>query len=85
MKKLTNVTIMAAAAIGLAACSPNAQNESAEAAEAITADANATMGEAINDTDAAADQAFGAAENAIDGAGVKIGNVADAAGNEIDE
>ncbi len=85
MKKLTNVTIMAAAAIGLAACSPNAQNESAEAAEAITADANATMGEAINDTDAAADQAFGAAENAIDRAGVKIGNVADAAGNEIDE
>ncbi len=85
MKKLTNVTIMAAAVIGLAACSPNAQNESAEAAEAITADANATMGEAINDTDAAADQAFGAAENAIDRAGVKIGNVADAAGNEIDE
>ncbi|OQW80070.1 MAG: hypothetical protein BVN32_01755 [Proteobacteria bacterium ST_bin14] len=85
MKKLTNVTIMAAAAIGLAACSPNAQNESAEAAEAITADANATMSEAINDTDAAADQAFGAAENAIDRAGVKIGNVADAAGNEIDE
>ena len=85
MKKLTNATIMAAAAIGLAACSPNAQNESAEAAEAITADANATMGEAINDTDAAADQAFGAAENAIDRAGVKIGNVADAAGNEIDE
>ncbi len=85
MKKLTNVTIMAAAALGLAACSPNAQNESAEAAEAITADANATMSEAINDTDAAADQAFGAAENAIDRAGVKIGNVADAAGNEIDE
>lgn len=85
MKNLTSVTIMAAAAIGLAACSPNAQNESAEAAEAITADANATMSEAINDTDAAADQAFGAAENAIDRAGVKIGNVADAAGNEIDE
>lgn len=85
MKKLTKVTIMAAAAIGLAACSPNAQNESAEAAEAITADANATMAEAINDTDAAADQAFGAAENAIDRAGAKIGNVADAAGNEIDE
>ncbi|OYY66019.1 hypothetical protein [Sphingomonas sp. 28-62-11] len=85
MKTLTTIALMAAATIGLAACSPTAQNETAEAAEAITADANATMGEAINDTEAAADQAFGAAENAIDRAGQKIGNVADAAGNEIEE
>ncbi|OYX37691.1 MULTISPECIES: hypothetical protein [unclassified Sphingomonas] len=85
MKTLTTIALMAAATIGLAACSPTAQNETAEAAEAITADANATMGEAINDTEAAADQVFGAAENAIDRAGQKIGNVADAAGNEIEE
>lgn len=85
MNTLTKIALMATAAVGLAACSPNAQNETSEAAEAITADANATMGEAINDTEAAADQAFGAAENAIDRAGQKIGNVADAAGNEIEE
>lgn len=85
MPALTKIALMAVTTIGLAACSPNAQNETAEAAEAITADANATMVEAANDTEAAADQAFGAAENAIDKAGVKIGNVADAAGNEIEE
>jgi hypothetical protein len=85
MTRLTKIAIMNTVAMGLAACSPNAQNETAEAAEAITADANATMSEAINDTNAAADQAFGAAENAIDKAGVKIGNVADAVGNEIEE
>lgn len=85
MKIVTKFALLATAAIGVAACSPTAQNETSEAAEAITADANATMSEAINDTEAAADQAFGAAENAIDSASVKIGNVADAAGNEIEE
>ncbi len=85
MKIVTKFALLATAAIGVAACSPTAQNETSEAAEAITADANATMTEAEKDTEAAADQAFGAAENAIDSAGVKIGNVADAAGNEIEE
>lgn len=85
MKNVMKFALIAMAAIGVAACSPTAQNETAEAAEAITADANATMTEAVKDTEAAADQAFGAAENAIDSASVKIGNVADAPGNEIEE
>ena len=85
MKNLIRYALLATASIGVAACSPTAQNETAEAAEAITADANATMSEAVKDTEAAADQAFGAAENAIDSAGVKIGNVADATENEIEE
>lgn len=85
MNKFASLALTAIAVIGVAACSPKAQNETAEAADAITADANATMTEAVNDTEAASDQAFGAAENAIDSAGEKIGNVADAAGNEIEE
>jgi hypothetical protein len=73
------------AALGLAACSPKAQNETAEAANTIAADANATMAEAVKDTDAAANQAFGAAENSMDNASAKIGKAtkdakADAAG-----
>ncbi len=85
MKRTTTIALMAMAVIGLAACSPKAQNETAEAADAISADANATMTEAVNDTEAASDKAFGATENAMDSASDKIGNVADAVGNEIDE
>lgn len=59
----------------LAACSPKAQNETADAADAITADANATMQTAINDVDAASDRAFGAAQNAAQ----PVGNAIDAA------
>ena len=58
-----------AALSALAACSPKAQNETAEAAEAIGADANATMSEAVSDVDAAADRAIGGADNAIDATG----------------
>ena len=72
-------------ALGLSACSPKAQNETAEAANTIASDANATMAEAVKDTDAAANQAFGAAENSMDNASAKIGKAtkdakADAAG-----
>lgn len=75
MKKVTPTILSAALmAIGLAACSPQAQNETAEAADAITADANATMREAVKDVDAASDRAFGAAENAFDSVGNSIDN-----------
>lgn len=85
MKRIATTAFAVIAVLGMTACSPKAQNETAEAADAIAADANATMSEAVNDTDAASDQAFGAAENAIDSAGQKIDNVADAVGNEIEE
>ncbi|MBA3879274.1 MAG: hypothetical protein C0500_06125 [Sphingobium sp.] len=59
-------------AIGLAACSPKAQNETAEAADAITADANAAMSEAAADVDAAGDRALGGMDNAMDSVGNSI-------------
>lgn len=59
----------------LAACSPRAQNETADAADAITADANATMQTAAKDVDAASDRAFGAATNVAQ----PVGNAIDAA------
>lgn len=71
MKKLAALLVVAAA-IGLAACSPKAQNETAEAADAITADANATMSEATKDVDAAGDRALGGMDNAVDAVGNTI-------------
>ena len=71
MIKRAAATALAIASL-LAACSPAAQNEAAEAADAIAADANATMREAVSDIDAASDKAFGAAENAIDSVGNSI-------------
>lgn len=82
--------LAAVAALGLAACSDKAQNEAAEAANAIGADANATMGEAVQDVEAATTSALGAAENAADSIGNtvdegadKVGNAVDAAGDEL--
>ncbi|MDQ2878749.1 MAG: hypothetical protein M3R41_06710 [Pseudomonadota bacterium] len=85
-----------AAAMGLAACSPKAQNETSEAADTVAADANATMQEATNDTQAATDNAMGAAEASMDNAGAALDNAASAgkhqtgqtlkdAGNAIEE
>lgn len=82
--------LAAVAALGLAACSDRAQNEAAEAANAIGADANATMGEAVQDVQDATESALGTAENAADSlgntvsAGVdKVGNAVEAAGDEL--
>ena len=82
--------LAAVAALGLAACSDKAQNEAAEAANAIGADANAVMGEAQQDVEAATESALGTAENAADSIGNtfsegadKVGNAVDAAGDEL--
>ncbi len=84
--------LAALAALGLAACSEKAQNETAEAANTIAADANATMGEAAADVEAATDGALSSAENAADRAGAaigegvdRVGNAADAAGDELEK
>lgn len=82
--------VAAVAALGLAACSDKAQNEAAEAANAIGADANATMGEAVQDVQDATESALGTAENAADSLGNtvsegadKVGNAVEAAGDEL--
>ena len=59
--------------LALGACSPKAQDETAEAMNAVAGDANATAAKAIDDTDAA----LGAAESRIDNAGDVLGNKAD--------
>ena len=61
------------AVLALAGCSQKAQDETATAANTMSADANATMAKATRDVDAAADKAFGAAENGMD----NVGNAAD--------
>ena len=92
MKTARILPLIALAALGLAACSPKAQNEVAEAANAVEADANATGAKAVDDTDAA----LGAAESRIDNAGAVLSNKADRVtdktgaalkdiGNEIEE
>lgn len=83
MKNFSIIAIAAAGVLSISACGPKAQNETAEAADAIAADANATMGEAVNDVDAATDQALGAAENTLDDAGNKIDSAKDSAGEDL--
>ncbi|OYY89982.1 MAG: hypothetical protein B7Y45_09685 [Sphingomonas sp. 28-66-16] len=77
MKKVALLSLAGVAGLSLAACSPTAKNETAEAGEAIAADANASISEAVNDVDAASDRAFGAAEATIDNAGAAIDNATD--------
>lgn len=83
MKKAFMLTAAAAAALGLAACSDNAQDETAEAANAIATDVSTTTGEAVDDLDAATGSALGSAEAGIDQAGQSIENGADATGRAI--
>jgi len=78
MKKFLILPIALAAA-GLTACSPAAKNETAEAADTIAADANATMEETIKDTDAATDNALGAAEATLDNGAAAVGGATDKA------
>lgn len=66
---------LSVALAALAGCSQKAQNEVGQAANTMSADANATMARAVNSYDTAANQAFGDAENKMD----RIGNATDAA------
>ncbi|MBN8806837.1 MAG: hypothetical protein J0I47_01160 [Sphingomonas sp.] len=64
---------LALASLALAACSQKAQDELGQAGNTMSADANATMARAVNSVDAAADKAFGDAQNKAD----QISNAAD--------
>jgi len=83
MKKLLAVVVIVVGTVGIAACSPTAQNETVEAGQAIAADANATMNEAISDVDAATDKALGAAQARIDNASDAISNATDKARDHV--
>ena len=79
MKKTIALVTVLAATVGLAACSPKAQNETAEAGNAMMSDVNATTADAVNSVDAATDNAMGAVAGAADNASAKIANSADSA------
>lgn len=69
-----------ATAVALSACSPNAQKETSEAADAVGADISATTENAVNDVDRATDEALGSAEATLDNAGDRAEAGADRAG-----
>ncbi|WP_375420949.1 hypothetical protein [uncultured Sphingomonas sp.] len=76
--------IPAIAALALAGCSQKSQNESAEAGDAIAADANATTRNAVQDVDAASDAALGSAEATMDNSGARIEAGAERTGDRIE-
>jgi uncharacterized lipoprotein YajG len=77
---------VALAAIALlAACSPKAQNETADAANTISADADASMNQAASDVSNAADRDFGAAEARIDKSTDDASNAADDLDQSVDD
>ena len=69
-----------AAASVIAGCSDRSQEATANAADSIAADANATGRKAVSDVDAATDRAVNAAQNTIDGARPAVDNAADNVG-----
>jgi ABC-type glycerol-3-phosphate transport system substrate-binding protein len=81
MKKSIVVSMMLAASLGVAACSETAQDESAEAANAVATDVETTTEEAVDSIDAATDNALDATAAAADNAGDAVANGAAAAAN----
>lgn len=82
MRKAIVVPVLALAAFGLAGCGKKAPNEALEANESIGGDSNA-MGEAVSDTEDAANAAFANAAEVYDAA--PAGNAAAPAGGSGDE
>ncbi|MGE0774061.1 MAG: hypothetical protein AB7L36_03345 [Sphingomonadaceae bacterium] len=75
MKKIVLFSVVAAASLGLAACSQS-DDAAVDATNEVMMDANATAAEAVADVDAAA-------ENVADAAAA-VGNAADAVTNAAD-
>ena len=83
MKKTIALVTVLAATMSLAACSPKAANETAEAGNAMMSDMNATTADAMNTVDAATDNAMGAIGNATENATGAIANTADTAADKM--
>ena len=81
MTKTIALPLILAAALGLAACSDNAQNEAGEALDATATDLNNAAAEAVGDVNAAAADAMAAADNALDEAGNTLDAGAETAAN----
>ena len=89
MKTSIKASFVLAAALGLAACSDKAQNEAAEAANAIGGDVQSTIDNAAADVANVSVDAVGAAENVADATGAAAANTAakakDATANVLDK
>ena len=90
MKKLTAPALVSAAALGLAACSQNARNETSEAANAVGTDIGNTAEAGANSVDNALDAAGNSMDamaanstNATDNAANATGNALIDAGNAV--
>lgn len=82
--KFALISALAVSTIALAACSQRSQDASANAADSIAADTNATTRKAVDDVNAASDRALGAAQNAIDDARPSANHAADSIDRGID-
>ena len=83
MKKSILASMILAGSLGLVACTDNAQNESAEAANAVATDVETTTDEALNSIDAAANDALANVEAAAENAADATGNALVEAGEEV--
>jgi hypothetical protein len=77
MKKTLALSFVAAAALGLAACSSQTNNEVAASADNASAEVAATSSEAVNDVSAAADEAGNTLSESADTAGNVLSNAGD--------
>ena len=84
MNKAIFASLALAAGLTLAACSEKAQDETAEAANAVATDVETTTDEAVNDIEAATNDALSSAENTMDNGGAAVDNAADNADNAVD-
>ena len=82
MRKLPLLLVPALLAAG--ACSKNTQDASANLADSVSADANATTQNAIDDVNAATDRAMNAAQNATDQATPTLNHAVEGVNNAAD-
>ena len=81
MNRLSRIVLVAfAPAMIVAGCSERSQDATANAADSVSADANATSRKAVGDVDAATDRAVNAAQNAMDGARPAVNGAMDNVG-----
>lgn len=82
--KIFALPLVAVAALGLAACTDKAQNESAQAANTIATDTGNTVDAGVNSVDNALDAAGNSMDDASNSADNASDNAANATANTLD-
>ena len=85
MKTFFALPIVAAAALGLAACTDKSADEVGEAANAVAADGANALDQAGDDLEAATNSALSGAENSMDSIGDAADDAATATGNALEK